>query len=81
MAASHDSIVVSLTPTNPSASLGYFLLLIKTATVAFLGGYAPCESSNFGKISRRQAKKKTNHIATLDFHVAITEPRKPAEVM
>lgn len=65
MAASHVSIVVNSTRTNPSASLGYFLLLIKTASVAFLGGYAPRKSSDFGKISRRQAKKKINHIATL----------------
>lgn len=44
MAASHDFEVVSLAPTNPSASLGYFLLLIKTASVAFVGGYAPGKS-------------------------------------
>ena len=44
MAASHDSKLVSLTPTNPSASLGYFLLLIKTASVASVGGFAPCKS-------------------------------------
>lgn len=66
MAASNDSEVVSLTPTNPSASLGYFLLLIKTASVTFVGGNAPGKSSNLGKISGRQAKRKTNHIATLD---------------
>ena len=41
MAAWNELLIVNSALTDPSASLGYFLLLIKTASVAFKGEYAP----------------------------------------